>query len=86
MLPAGSPASLFWSLDVEGIWPLEENLAVEKSLGDSEHKPCFTRAGIDTFAEANTRSYLLTKATKLIDPERLLLNMEICGRLYLLRR
>lgn len=43
LLPAGSPASLFCSLDVEGIWPLEEKLAVEKSLGDSEHKPCFTK-------------------------------------------
>lgn len=55
MLSVGLPAPLFWSLDFERIWSCEEKLVVEKTLGDSKHKP--SKEKTDTFDEANTRSY-----------------------------
>lgn len=39
----GPPALLFCPLRFEGIWPFEEKLAVENSLRDSKHKPCFIK-------------------------------------------
>lgn len=55
LLSVGLPAPLFWSLDFERIWSCEEKLVVEKTLGDSKHKP--SKEKTDTFDEANTRSY-----------------------------
>lgn len=61
------------SLDSAGIWPRELQLAVQKSLGDSKHKPCCNKQELTLFLSLILGLIDWPRTTEPTDPEKLLL-------------